>query len=56
MKFHTQFHQKLAKIHEIVILNWRVTSLISQGGIIWVKFHTQFQPTLSKNSWNYDFE
>ena len=29
---------------------------ISNGGIIWMKYHTQFQVTISENSWNYDFE
>ena len=31
-------------------------SHVAQGGIIWMKFRTQFQLTISKNSWNYDFE
>ena len=44
------------KIEKILIWNRSVLCHISQGGIIWMKFRTQFQLTISKNSWNYDFE
>ena len=44
------------KIEKILTWNRSVLWLISQGGIIWMKFRTQFQITISKNSWNYDFE
>ena len=44
------------KIEKILIWNRSVLCHISQGGIIWMKFRTQFQLTISKNSWIYDFE
>ena len=44
------------KIEKILIWNRSVMCHISQGGIFWMKFHTQFQLTIRKNSWNYDFE
>ena len=39
------------KIEKIYILNRGVMCHISQGGIIWMKFHTQCQLTISKNTW-----
>ena len=56
MKFHTQFQPTLSAKFKNLIWNRSVMCHISQGGIIWMKFRTQFQLKISKNSSTYDFE